>query len=108
VNDDSRGDWVYWSNAQPQPAEYGPALVVSSDDLATAQANVTAYYADPGIVDDPLPPRVMITASYSQAAKGTGVMERSPSLARVGITRNLWMSPFPSLAARSRVPTIRF
>lgn len=72
VNDDANGEPIYgYSTGSPQWGDYGPALVVRPQDLASAQANIQCYYGNPGIIaSGPGLSTVTVTASDVVATKG--------------------------------------
>ncbi len=70
VNDDAHGEWIEaYSSGSPAAGDYGPALVVQSGDLSTAQSHIQVLYGSPGIVAAN-PSTVTITASDPIATKG--------------------------------------
>src|SRR6266496_6573168 len=47
------GESLPWSCGRAAAGEYGPALAVLAEDLTTAQAHVSVYHAQPGIIANP-------------------------------------------------------
>ncbi len=72
VNDDTHGEWIYWSNGEPVLGEYGPALVVNPEDLSLALSHIQDLYGYPGIIaSGPPPSTVTVRASDPIATKGS-------------------------------------
>jgi hypothetical protein len=66
------GESLPWSCGSPGQGEYGPAMAVADADLTNALAHVTAYYAQPGVIDNPVSvPTVTASTLDPIATKGT-------------------------------------